>query len=89
MACRRKPAPLCINGMLEKEKITNLYLFRNAEHVCEKGDIMNSLEVTNSSLIDEKREQGYTITVGKDHIRVVSVFIGTKSASEAIYDAAT
>lgn len=87
MACRRKPAPLCINGMLKKAKITSLYLFRDTEHVCEKGDIMNSLEVTNSSPIDEKRDQGYTITVGKDHIQVVSVFIGTKSASEAICDA--
>lgn len=87
MACRRKPVLPCSNGMLGKKKITSLYLFRNAEHVCENGDIMNSLEVTNSSPIDEKREQGYTITVGKDHIRGQR-FIGTRSASKAIYDAA-
>lgn len=33
-------------------------------------------------------EQGYQLTIGRDTIRVVSVFSGTKTASEAIHEAA-
>ena len=33
-------------------------------------------------------EQGYRLTIGRDIIRVVSVFNGTKTASEAIHEAA-
>ena len=49
---------------------------------------MNTPNKIDSSPIEEKREQGYTITIGHERIRVISVFIGTKSASKAIYDAA-
>ena len=33
-------------------------------------------------------EQGYRLTIGRDVIRVISVFSGTKTASEAIHEAA-
>ena len=33
-------------------------------------------------------EKGYVVKIGRDVIRVVSVFSGTKTASEAIYGAA-
>ena len=33
-------------------------------------------------------EQGYRLTIGRDIIHVVSVFNGTKTASEAIHEAA-
>ncbi len=33
-------------------------------------------------------EQGYRVNIGRDTIRVVSVFNGTKTASEVIYEAA-
>lgn len=33
-------------------------------------------------------ERGYQLTIGRDIIRVVSVFSGTKTASEAIHEAA-
>ncbi|MCI8870258.1 MAG: hypothetical protein HFF39_06945 [Lawsonibacter sp.] len=36
----------------------------------------------------EPSEKGYQLTIGRDTIRVVSVFSGTKTASEAIYEAA-
>lgn len=36
----------------------------------------------------EPSEQGYQLTIGRDTIRVVSVFSGTKTASEAIHEAA-
>lgn len=42
----------------------------------------------NHTSADKDEEQGYTITIGRERIRVISVFSGTKSASEAIYDAA-
>ena len=32
--------------------------------------------------------KGYLVTIGRDIIRVISVFSGTKTASEAIHDAA-
>lgn len=48
---------------------------------------MNNLK-TNNFFINEKGQRGYTITIGHERIRVVSVFVGTKSASEAICDAA-
>ena len=48
---------------------------------------MNNLKTNNFS-INEKGQRGYTITINHEHIRVVSVFVGTKSASEAICDAA-
>lgn len=38
--------------------------------------------------IEERQNQGYVITIGRERIRVISVFVGAKSASEAIYDAA-
>lgn len=41
-----------------------------------------------NSSIDRQQERGYTIKIGHDRIRVISVFIGSKSASEAIFDAA-
>lgn len=49
---------------------------------------MNNLKANHSSPTNEKRKQGYTITIGHDRVRVISVFIGTKSASKAICDAA-
>ena len=33
-------------------------------------------------------KKGYQVTIGRDTIRVVSVFSGTKTASEAIHEAA-
>ncbi len=36
----------------------------------------------------EPSEQGYQLTIGRDTIRVVSVFSGTRTASEAIHEAA-
>ena len=38
--------------------------------------------------VEEKSKQGYIVTIGRERIRVVSVYIGTKSASKAICDAA-
>jgi len=38
--------------------------------------------------VTEPSEQGYELTIGRDTIRVVSVFNGTKTASEAIHEAA-
>ena len=49
---------------------------------------MNTSNGNHSSPIEEKRKQSYITTIGRERIRVVSVFIGTKSASEAICDAA-
>ena len=49
---------------------------------------MNNLKADHSSPANEKRKQGYTITIGNDHIRVISVFVGTKPASKAVCDAA-
>ena len=36
----------------------------------------------------EPSREGYQLTIGRDTIRVVSVFSGTKTASEAIHEAA-
>ena len=36
----------------------------------------------------EPSGQGYQLTIGRDTIRVVSVFSGTRTASEAIHEAA-
>lgn len=36
----------------------------------------------------EPSEQGYQLTIGRDTIWVVSVFSGTRTASEAIHEAA-
>lgn len=36
----------------------------------------------------EQTEQGYCLKIGRDIIHVVSVFTGTKTASEAIHEAA-
>ena len=49
---------------------------------------MNTPNENHSSPIEEKNEQGYTITIGHDRIRVINIYVGTKSASKAIYDAA-
>ena len=49
---------------------------------------MNTSNENHSSPIEKKRKQSYITTFGRERIRVVSVFIGTKSASEAICDAA-
>lgn len=38
--------------------------------------------------ITEPPGQGYQLTIGRDTIRVVSVFCGTRTASEAIHEAA-
>ena len=40
------------------------------------------------SSIEERREKSYITTIGRERIRVVSIFIGSKSGSKAIYDAA-
>ena len=49
---------------------------------------MNTSNENHSSPIEEGREQNYITTIGRERIRVVSIFIGTKSAGEAICDAA-
>ena len=49
---------------------------------------MNISDENHSSPIEEKNERGYIITIGRERIRVVSIYIGTKSASKAICDAA-
>lgn len=49
---------------------------------------MNTPNENYSSPIEEKSERGYIVTIGRERIRVVSVYIGTKSASKAICDAA-
>jgi len=49
---------------------------------------MNTPNENHDFSIEEKQDQGYVITIGRERIRVISVFVGTKSASEAIYDAA-
>ncbi len=36
----------------------------------------------------EMSEEGYQLTIGRETIRVVSVFSGTRTASEAIHEAA-
>lgn len=36
----------------------------------------------------EMPEQGYQLTIGRETLRVVSVFCGTRTASEAIHEAA-
>ena len=47
-------------------------------------DMTPNTGVTNRT----ETEKGYLVKIGRDVIRVVSVFSGTKTASEAIYDAA-
>ena len=37
---------------------------------------------------DTDAEKGYKLSIGRDIIRVVSVFSGTKTASEVIHEAA-
>lgn len=49
---------------------------------------MNTPNESHSSPIEERSKQGYIVTIGREHIRVVNVFVGTKSASKAICDAA-
>ena len=49
---------------------------------------MNAPNENLSSPIEEKSERGYTVTLGRDRIRVINIYVGTKSASKAIYDAA-
>ena len=49
---------------------------------------MNTPNENYSFPIEEKSERGYIVTIGRERIRVVSVCIGTKSASKAICDAA-
>lgn len=49
---------------------------------------MNTSNENHSPPIEEKNERGYIVTIGHERIRVVSIYIGTKSASEAICDAA-
>ena len=41
---------------------------------------------TAMNTVDTKK--GYQMTVGRDVIRVISVFCGTRTASEVIYEAA-
>ncbi len=36
----------------------------------------------------EMSKEGYQLTIGRETIRVVSVFSGTRTASEAIHEAA-
>ena len=49
---------------------------------------MNTPNENYSVPIEEKSKQGYIVTIGRELIRVVNVFVGNKSASKAIYDAA-
>ena len=49
---------------------------------------MNNPNENNSSPIEEKSKRGYIVTIGRDHFRVINIYVGTKSASKAIYDAA-
>lgn len=49
---------------------------------------MNTPNENNSSPIEEKSERGYIVTIGRDRFRVINIYVGTKSASKAIYDAA-
>ena len=46
---------------------------------------MNTPNENYSVPIEEKSKQGYIVTIGRERIRVVNVFVGTKSASKAIY----
>ena len=54
----------------------------------QKEGTMNTFNENHSSSIEEKSERGYIVTIGRERIRVVSVYIGTKSASKAICDTA-
>ena len=49
---------------------------------------MNTPNENHSLHIEEKSKQGYIITIDRERVRVVNVFVGTKLASKAIYDAA-
>ena len=49
---------------------------------------MNTPNENHSLPIEKKSKQDYIVTIGRERIRVVNVFVGTKSASKAIYDAA-
>ena len=49
---------------------------------------MNNPNENNSSPIEEKSKRVYIVTIGCDHFRVINIYVGTKSASKAIYDAA-
>ena len=40
------------------------------------------------TVVDNHAEQGYRLKIGRDIIHVVSVFTGTKTASEDIHEAA-
>ena len=44
--------------------------------------------ISSEQKIHTNTEQGYQLKIGRDIIHVVSVFSGTKTASEAIYEAA-
>ena len=48
---------------------------------------INTPNENHSSPIEEKSERGYIVTIGRDRIRVINIYVGTKSASKAIYDA--
>ncbi len=54
---------------------------------CKGGLYGHSNERAKSPAV-EPSEQGYQLTIGRDTIRVVSVFSGTRTASEAIHEAA-
>lgn len=45
---------------------------------------MNNPNENNSSPIEEKSKRGYIVTIGRDHFRVINIYVGTKSASKAI-----
>ena len=49
---------------------------------------MDTVTKEQKSPVMEPSEQGYQLTIGRDTIRVVSVFSGTRTASEAIHEAA-
>ena len=49
---------------------------------------MNTSNENHSFPIEEKSERGYIVTIGRDRFRVINIYVGTKSASKAIYDAA-
>ena len=49
---------------------------------------INAITRNESAPDTVEMERGYQLTIGRDIIRVVSVFNGTKTASEAIHEAA-
>ena len=51
-------------------------------------DTMTKDTVITDTAVPEVSEKGYRLKIGRDVIRVVSVFSGTRTASEVIHEAA-